>query len=338
MKPLGKEDAKVRAPRSSPSLENGIGSNTVLNREPRKVSDAQVSGLMKESERPKRKASRQPNPGQNCQPLHSTLLASQNGADIGQIVRDTQRAVLKERNAEIGKMRAQWRQEVEELAERERKLEQSERELRMENIHLILARQERERAGKDPLETKLYLLNADLWAFDQRVRKMEELNRFTHPDLEAERSFESEKIDDLMDQMGSELESITISSPIIGQSLASDSDLGSLIRTASADGVGRGGEIWWLRNCVSKFDSEIGIRVLVLGAVRDWVFGAKFPDFTPIEMRLLGAYREVVISYGEKACWNKVTMLTSFRWLGQTTQSRLSGLWYSGKQRSFPKR
>ena len=314
MRTLGLEKSELRAPGTTSTPSKSIDSESGSYREPAKI---MASDLVKVFGRSEHEVLPRPRFNSEGPTVHSTRLTSQNRPDIAQMVKDAQRELVKEKNAELGKMRAQWRQEVEELAERERKLKQRELELTAENVHLILARQERERAGKDPLETRLYGMNADIWAFSQRVRKMEELNRFTHPDIEAERSFESEKIDDAMDHMGSELESITIiHRPTINQSLASDSDLGSLVRTVSDDGVGRGGETQWLRKCLSKFHPELVVKTLVLGAVRDWVFGAKYPDFTPMDMRLLGAYREVVIGYGKNASWNIVNTLTSFRWLG----------------------
>jgi hypothetical protein len=221
--------------------------------------------------------------------------------DITQVVKSAEQAVIKEKNNEIARIRTQWRHEVEELEEERRRQEETSKTLRAENIDLILARQTRERDGRDPSEAKLFELSQLVGAQARQIGKMRDLNTFIHGDPGHGSLLTTEDIEGRMSNMRSELESVMISRCITVPILKRDADLDLLVRIISDDRAGKGGEMRWLRKCAAKFNTEIVFRSLVLGALREWVFGTGFPDFRPMDMRLLRAYREIITTNGNVA-------------------------------------
>jgi hypothetical protein len=217
-----------------------------------------------------------------------------------QHVNEMQTRQLRQKDQEIARIRAQWQLDAERSAEREYKLEQETKELRAQNTNHVLARQDRERAGPDYLEAGLFNNTHELWKLARRVEEMIKAETFTRQDLPGGRMLDPKALDNAMDQIASELECIAPPHNLERPTFASDSDLGSLVRTISIGSVGQKEEVRWLRMEMLKFEPETVVRALAIGALRDWVFSTKFPSFAPEDSRLLGAYRDIVAEHGER--------------------------------------
>jgi hypothetical protein len=227
-----------------------------------------------------------PNPGQLRSP-------------DSKLANETQTQLLKQKDQEITRTRAQWRLETEAFAERARKHSRRIEELEAQNRNLLLCQQEREAAGPDPLERTLFNKSQEIWQLRRRVKETLELEQFIQQDESQKGLLDPNVLDDAIDQIGSELECIAPSHNMVTPTFTADSDLGSLVRTVSIATVEKGEEVGWLRNAVLKFEPETIVRALTVGALQDWVFATKFPDFAPADTRLLEVYREIVSRHGK---------------------------------------
>lgn len=211
-------------------------------------------------------------------------------------------AILKRKDAEITRIRNQWRMEVEHLHEREQKHKQVENELRIENTNLVLARQERERAHRDPLESQIFFKNQDIWNLTRRIQEMKELERFVREEPHTEHVFEPRKIDDSMERIGLEADSIVQLcaglTPLVAPNFGPQSDLALLFRAISGNEADNKDDSFRLKRAVLKFGVGKAIRLLLVAALKDWVFSTKYPNFHPKDMRLLQSYRDIVSKHG----------------------------------------
>lgn len=215
---------------------------------------------------------------------------------------ETQTIMLTEKvqeTQEIEGVRAQWQREVEAFAERERKQSCEIEELQATNRNLLLAQQERRAAGPDPLEATLFDKSQEIWQLRQRVKRTSELEQFIEKDESRKGLIDPNVLDDEMDQIRSELECIAPSNKMVTANFTANSDLGSLIQTISAASVEKDEEVSWLRSAMLKFNPETILRALVVGALHEWVFATRFPDFAPADTQLLGVYREIISRHGK---------------------------------------
>ena len=215
---------------------------------------------------------------------------------------DTLRLNLERKNAEIASLRKQWEQEVAELVQQQTRLRRNELELQATNRNLVLARQERESAGKDPLEYELYQKNQEIWRLTHRVQNMLKLASFLQRDPAEPHFLDTKEIDDAMDGIVSQLELIlqghNTSKYIVIPDIVSGSDLALLVHS-SMDGASESGhEKSWLKRSLAKFGFGSLVRALIVASLKDWVFDTDFPNFAPGDQHLLQAYRDVVIDYG----------------------------------------
>jgi hypothetical protein len=215
------------------------------------------------------------------------------------------RQEIQRKNEQIRTIREQWQQEVDEIRDRESRLKTVELELRAENQHLVIARQERERAGKDPLEYQLFQKNQEIWMLTKRVHETQRLARFTKDDQSRNTAINTAVIDDAMDLIGSEMESIMqghdASVPLHLPRTFSTFDSGDfafLIRSLLGQEPQKEDKGSLLRNLTSKFDPQFVVMIMAASALREWVFHTDFPSFNPRDVRLLQAYRKTVMGHG----------------------------------------
>ena len=222
---------------------------------------------------------------------------------------------IEQKDAEIGRIRAQWQFEVKELLDEVSRLKERSAGLEVENNHLILARQERERAGRDPQEYQLFRNSEDVWRLKRHILDMEELEGFAQRSPTQKVFFEPKMIDEAMDSIGCGLESILnghdTSIPLQNPTFFSESDFWSLARTALGTGVGRGREELLLKRCIHKFDQQTIIRSFAVASLALWVFDTEYPHFASEDSGMLRAYREAILTYGRypQSVWQYVVDL-----------------------------
>ena len=181
--------------------------------------------------------------------------------------------------------------------------------MRATNRNLLLAQQERAAAGPDPLEATLFDKSQEIWQLRQRVKRTSELEQFIEKDESRQGLLDPNVLGDEMAQIRSELECIAPSNNnnMVTPNFSANSDLGSLVETISNDSVEKDDVVGWLWSAMLKFNAETILRAFVVGALRQWVFATRFPDFAPSDTRLLGVYREIVSRHGKSP--NKLNML-----------------------------
>lgn len=196
-------------------------------------------------------------------------------------------------------MSAKWKEEVDKLYERRMKLERSQKKLLAENKDLKLAQQQRENAGRDPLERYLFDQRRLVYAAEQRISRMEEIVQFAPRDVSQKRSLDwKRKVDDYMDGIGAELDSVLHSHDtsirLLTPEIPIESDLGSLMTCA----FGMGNWEQSLKSCDLKFGARAVVKSLVLAALQIWVFLTAFPNFNPKDMQKIEAIWEAVLDQG----------------------------------------
>jgi len=232
-----------------------------------------------------------------------------NKADVlqsGPIQRNEQQGhsfEIRQKNIEIARIREQWQQEVEELRECEAQLKKTELELRAENRHLVLARQERERAGKDPLEYELFQKNQEIWVLSRRLQDQQKLACFAQRGLEQPNFINRKLIDETFDTICSEIESMMLghdmSKSTAIPAIIPGTDFAALVASFCDGDTAASHAEKWLRRCILKFGLELVVKILLVAALRSWIFDTNFPNFTPGDLRLLRAYRIVIINHGQ---------------------------------------
>jgi hypothetical protein len=213
-------------------------------------------------------------------------------------------AKIKEKDAYIASLRTQWRAETGAFHEREAQFKATEVELRAENTHLELAQQQRQEAGKDPLESILFQKNHDIWDLTQRLMKMQKLHSFASQDSLRRTSIDHKIVDRTFCHMGDDLDSVLdgqdLDQPLRIPIIEDNSDLGSLLRAIFGHNSGSAeGRNNLLLQFARKFGSGLVLRTLCVAAVREWVFASDFPNFVRSNQRLLQAYRTAVMGHGK---------------------------------------
>ena len=222
-------------------------------------------------------------------------------------------SAIRQKNAEIARIRAEWQQEAEELRHIGAQLKDKVLELEVKNENLNEARQERERAGKDPLESKLYQNNQDIWALKRRIGNQERLACFAQRDVQQPIPISTKLIDEVMENIGSEMEAVMLghimNKSMVMPSIIPGSDLASLINSCCMDGTATRLAENGLRRCIIRYGPSLTVKTLLVVALHDWVFATDFPNFTPGDLRLLRAYRNAVIGHGKQPLNSKKGML-----------------------------
>jgi hypothetical protein len=195
--------------------------------------------------------------------------------------------------------------EIADLYAEQRNLKQALARLEAEKEHLTLARRQRDAAGKDPLEYDLARKNGEIWDLLQRNSNLQKHARFFEQIPTQKRSLEPNKIDDYMNDIRSELESIFhghgVAGPLLTSAIERDSDLFDLIESFLApEGEGVVNKLC-INDCISGFHPYLIIKTLTISALRRWVFETDYPSLVregPC-WSILQAYREIAMDCGE---------------------------------------
>lgn len=209
-------------------------------------------------------------------------------------------AALSQKNAEITTLRKIWHQEVDSLRTTLSQSTQTELSLRAEIQHLVIARQKRERAGKDPLEYELFQLNQTIWSLNRRVHEMQKLTTFTRMDGEKRSGIETRVVDEMMESIESELQLLVHgreTAPV--SKVEENSDQGALLKSVFEEISEPKDRVAKLNGMLVKFGPGVLVRTFAMAALREWVFATAFPDFAPRNVRLLQAYRNIIVTHGE---------------------------------------
>jgi hypothetical protein len=205
------------------------------------------------------------------------------------------------RDIEISNIREQWQQEADEFSQQLARYAQTEIELRAQIKHLQMAQEAGRLTGRATLENKLSEMNDNIWSLTRKVQEMQKLTNFTVKDPQQAISDINSEVQNTMDFVSSEMESIlngkdsTI--PFDVPFIASNSDLGALVRCISGNHVPVDQETAWLQKYILKSSSSgMVVRALISAALREWVFATPFPNFLPVPCPLLRATREAVMT------------------------------------------
>lgn len=210
------------------------------------------------------------------------------------------------RDLEARRLATLRRKEVEELRAEKAILEKKNEMLVTDNRLLKNARLAREAAGNDPLESDLYRQHCQISALRQRKHEMEQEVGFFKEIPEQTRSLSAEHVDEAMEEIARELESmlegtepgrrLVITGPEPNSDLASlihsGLGLGSRTMTESPPNAGQ---------IISELEPQLIIRSLALAALRDWVFYSSFPGSAPDGSlcSLLRFQRDVIMDFGK---------------------------------------
>lgn len=246
---------------------------------------------------------------------------------------------IKQKELEIHEIRHQWDQETWKSLQLEKNQNSIAQALRRENTHLEIARDERRKAGKNPLEDVLYLKNEEIWKLCKRVKDMEKLATFTRCDG-TETLISWNEVTSAIDMLSSELELILPGhdqrKPLLIPDVVEGSELARLIRCILGNETDAVKEKQALRCWVSRYDPEVVLRSLIVAAVKDWVFMSQFPTLNPNHSPLLEAYREIVQTYGKSKFTRPLSLKAdtdySPRWLEEFAKSRFGSTSQAGKQ------
>ncbi|CAD6447517.1 b2e0e720-fc8d-4f89-b3be-3d9cfdcdfa29 [Sclerotinia trifoliorum] len=199
-----------------------------------------------------------------------------------------------------------WQAEVEKLGVREAETQMTIRNLKAELKHLDEARKTRQDEGRKTQEEDANVSREtrqfeDLEEIYRLTKENREMHKFaTFADLNSSGSLHlgHDIVDDAMDQIQFELSSISYRRSTTGRLVpiifAISGDLRSLTLSAFSSDIETATGRDDVETILKKFGAQTCIRVLVLAAVRDWVFMSRFPNFTPSNPRILSSYRHMI--------------------------------------------
>ncbi|PVH73663.1 hypothetical protein DL98DRAFT_594849 [Cadophora sp. DSE1049] len=246
-------------------------------------------------------------PSQASKPSHQPRETSKRRAQVSNdpspTTEDTLRASLQQKNLELTTLRSTWHREVDALRTTISQHTQTELSLRAEIQHLVIARQARELAGKDPLEYELFQLNQTVWSLNRRVHEMQKLAGFAKMDGEGRDGVERRGVDEAMERIAEELQLLGCGRDVVVPRVEENGDLIALLRTVMEDTLEEKDKVEELRIVLAKLGAGVLVRTFVLAALRDWVFASAFPDFSPRNVKLLQAYRKIIIAHDG---WNSL--------------------------------
>ncbi|KAB8293933.1 hypothetical protein EYC80_009406 [Monilinia laxa] len=217
------------------------------------------------------------------------------------------RSMEKKYNLGIDHIQGLWQTEVEKLSIKEAEAQKTIRDLKAQVKHLNEARKFRQECQKSQqedanvsLETRQFEDLEEIYRLTKDNREMHRFATLADLDLPGSLHLGHDAVDDAMDQIKFELSSISYRRnsdlPLFPKIFAISGDLRNLILSAFGSdietAVGRKG----VHTMMKKFNPQICIRVLVLAALRDWVFMSKFPNFATSDSRLLSSYRHIISS------------------------------------------
>ncbi|KAF7861838.1 hypothetical protein EAF04_007720 [Stromatinia cepivora] len=223
------------------------------------------------------------------------------------------RALENKHNREIAQMQELWQAEAEKLSMKEAEAQRTIRDLKAEVKHLDEARKARQDEGRKTQEEDVNVSREarqfedleEIYRLTKENREMHKFATFADLNLPGSLHLGHDTIDDAMDQIQFELSSISYhrntTTRLFPRIFAISGDLRNLTLSAFSSDI----ETATGRNDVEiimkKFGAQTCIRVLVLAALRDWVFMSRFPNFAPSNPRILSSYRHIISILDGKA-------------------------------------
>ncbi|KAI9650553.1 hypothetical protein NHQ30_000570 [Ciborinia camelliae] len=210
------------------------------------------------------------------------------------------RSLEDKHDREIALIQELWQKEVERFGIKEVESERTIRDLKAQITHLNEARKARQEDVNDTLEARLFEDLEAIYQLRKENREMRKFATFANLNLPGSSHLGHDTIDDAMDQIQFELLSISYrrqNNPrLFPQVFEISGDLRFLIFSAFGSDiethVGRNE----VETIMRKFDAHICIRILILAALRDWVFMSRFPNLAPSDTRILSNYRQIIFS------------------------------------------
>lgn len=217
--------------------------------------------------------------------------------------RERYEKLLSQKQLEVSSIRTEWRDEAYQLRRENKQLKEKREDL-LEKIRLLENVLAKRGAVGDPWEYEFYLKNKAIYELEKKITSMQTQMRFITDgsNLSSGISIDAAPmITSTMEFLQAELDSIlhghdTLRPLHLPETIQSN-DLSTLIRSVHpSEGVKS--EHWLLRRWVLQSDPDMVIKVLVLAALREWVFMSPFPNFVGDNTLLLDAYRRALMSQG----------------------------------------
>ena len=130
---------------------------------------------------------------------------------------------------------------------------------------------------------------------------MQKLAGFAKIGTDGERGAEGVErrvVDEAVERIAKKLQLLGCGRDVVVPRIEENSDVGGLLRTVFEDIPEAKDRVGMLRNTLAKFGAGMLVRTFVLAALRDWVFATAFPDYSPRNVKLLEAYRNMILTHG----------------------------------------
>jgi hypothetical protein len=225
--------------------------------------------------------------------------------DIASLSNPQERHRVGGTDRELARLQALWKQEVEALRADKVELEKKNARLEAHKQCLESARQAREQAGNDPLESEFYYQGRCIWNLREKNHALEQVADFFREVPSQPRSLSAEDIDEAIDEIGRELESMFANGEPNIQSLPSTvfhgADMESLLRSGLGLRVREVCQPSLLAELISNMHPCVVVRSLALAALKDWVLYTSYPSFVPdgTSCSMLRSYRDIAMEFGE---------------------------------------
>ncbi|KAL2075173.1 hypothetical protein VTL71DRAFT_115 [Oculimacula yallundae] len=229
-------------------------------------------------------------------------------------------------NAEIDAVRARWHQDAEKFDEKDKRRKQIEIDLRAQITHLNIAQQDRQNAGKNPLEKLLVTKDEEVWHLKQKNHEMQNLAGFAQSVPEEAVSLLPDDIPNALQEIEHELQSILhghdMSVPLLQPSVLEDADLTVLLRTLCSEVSIPGSPTHELLSTALEWSTILLVRSLAVAALQQWVFVTDFPNFCRTgDSQMFSAYRKAILAHDgwdslgnlELAAYNAIVDDDTFR-------------------------
>ena len=142
---------------------------------------------------------------------------------------------------------------------------------------------ETESAGHDPKEFQFWVYLQEIWDLQQLKLALNSTANFFTMEADQNRPLQVKYIDESMEQIQAELESILgncdTTNLQVNQTLEHGPDLEALLISCLKLHETPEQLNSRLQECISQFDPSILVRAVALAALKDWVFNTSFPPF-----------------------------------------------------------
>ncbi|EKD14536.1 hypothetical protein MBM_07257 [Drepanopeziza brunnea f. sp. 'multigermtubi' MB_m1] len=229
-------------------------------------------------------------------------------------VRRMHKEVVARLKAEVTAVRAQWQREVDNYIQEAKRRRRIESELEAENTHLKTAREERQKAGRGPLEEALFNKDQEIWLLKQSNHKMRTLAGFARRTEPKRKSLEQNEVKDAINAMETELQSILhghdSSTTLLHPEFGIETDMANLLRVMfqeDTDNIDSPGQL--LKKLLECGPLKV-VRSFAVAALYEWVFATDFPSFSSDESHpFLKEYRDAVLIHDGWTCLRNLELV-----------------------------